>query len=83
VFAGGDARAPLVVDPVTARILELSDGTRTASDIMEQLKQEDAVSAAVDDELGWIETLFIEGLLRLRHTNFAPRQLDATLPSFP
>ncbi len=56
---------------MTARILELSDGTRTASDIMEQLKQEDALSAAVDDELGWIETLFIEGLLRLRHTNFA------------
>jgi glycosyltransferase involved in cell wall biosynthesis len=73
VFAGDDARAPLVVDPVTARILQLSEGTRTASDIMTQLKQEDLLTATVDDELCWIETLFIEGLVRLRHADLERR----------
>jgi len=51
---------------VTARILELSDGTRTAGEIQEQLKREDA-SLAMQDELEWIETLFLDGLVRLRH----------------
>jgi glycosyl transferase family 1 len=83
VFSGTRARAPLMVDPVTARILELSDGTRTASDIMKQLKHENALSAAVEDDLGWIEALYIEGLLRLRHGDLALHQHDATLPSSP
>jgi hypothetical protein len=75
VFAGFGARAPLVVDPVTARILELSDGTRTAGDIMAQLKQENTLSAPLEDELGWIETLFIEGLLRLRRADTELRSI--------
>jgi glycosyltransferase involved in cell wall biosynthesis len=67
VFAGeSGARDPLLVDRATARILELSDGTRTANDIQEQLKREDALLAG-QDELEWIETLFLDGLVRLRH----------------
>jgi glycosyltransferase involved in cell wall biosynthesis len=66
VFGRDSARPPLIVDPVTARILQLSDGTKSASDIMAQLKREDVLSVDGDDDLEWIETLFIEGLVRLR-----------------
>jgi glycosyltransferase involved in cell wall biosynthesis len=61
----GERRAPLLVDKVTARILALSDGTRTAAQIVRQLGQEGAM-LAVDDSLGWIENLFLCGLLRLQ-----------------
>jgi glycosyltransferase involved in cell wall biosynthesis len=71
VFGRGSERPPLIVDPVTARILQLSDGTRTADTIMALLKQEDVLSVAVDDDLGWIETLFVEGLVCLRDTDLA------------
>jgi glycosyltransferase involved in cell wall biosynthesis len=72
VFAGENgARDPLLVDRATARILELSDGTRTASEIQAQLKCEDAL-LAVEDELEWIETLFLDGLVRLRHPEVEP-----------
>jgi glycosyltransferase involved in cell wall biosynthesis len=73
VFGRQTARPPLIVDPVTARILQLSDGTRTASDIMVHLQQEDVLSATVDDDLVWIETLFIEGLVRLRDMDLKRR----------
>lgn len=67
VFAGEQpARDPILVDHTTARILELSDGTRTASEILEQLKCEDEL-LEVDDNLDWIEALFVDGLVRLRH----------------
>jgi hypothetical protein len=62
--ADGGRRDPLVVDAATARILELSDGTRVASQISADLNHEghlhgDAVG------LKWIENLFAEGLLLL------------------
>jgi glycosyltransferase involved in cell wall biosynthesis len=67
VFAGEQpARDPIMVDRTTARILELSDGTRTASEILDQLKCEDGL-LEVDDNLDWIEALFVDGLVRLRH----------------
>jgi glycosyltransferase involved in cell wall biosynthesis len=74
VFAGArGGREPLLVDRATARILELSDGTRTASEIMAQLKEEGGIAAAMAENLGWIETLFIDGLVRLRHPEMEPR----------
>lgn len=73
VFGRQSARPALIVDRGTARILQLSDGTRTASDIMLQLRREDLLSETVDDDLGWIETLFVEGLVRLRGTNLKHR----------
>ena len=65
-FAGkGDARDPLLVDQATARILELSDGKLTAGQICEHLKRERGSSEAQND-LAWIENLFVSGLVRLQ-----------------
>jgi glycosyltransferase involved in cell wall biosynthesis len=67
VFAGENGmRDPVLIDRKTARIFELSDGTRTVGDICEQLQCDGAVPK-FDDDLAWIETLFVRGLLRLRH----------------
>jgi glycosyltransferase involved in cell wall biosynthesis len=61
--SGRLARDPLLVDEATAQILRLSDGTRTASDIVRQLNGEAGASAA--DNLAWIEGLFVRGLISL------------------
>jgi glycosyltransferase involved in cell wall biosynthesis len=61
--SGGAARDPLLVDEMTAQILRLSDGTRTASDIARQLAREGRASPA--DNLAWIESLFVLGLISL------------------
>ena len=54
-FAGErGARDPLLVDRMTARILELSDGTRTATEIFQQLRHERSSSRA-EDTFAWIE----------------------------
>jgi hypothetical protein len=67
VIAGeGDARDPLLVDQATARILELSDGKLTAGQICEHLKRERG-SLEVQNDLAWIENLFVSGLVRLQH----------------
>jgi glycosyltransferase involved in cell wall biosynthesis len=57
-------QTPLVVDRATARILQLCDGTRTASEIVAQVRRELEASAG-DDNLEWIEGLFVQGLLSL------------------
>jgi glycosyltransferase involved in cell wall biosynthesis len=62
--SGGARRSPLIVDAVTARILELSDGTRTVSDILRELDRESGLSASQDAT--WIERIFVEGLVSLR-----------------
>jgi hypothetical protein len=64
-------RNPLLVDHATVRILELSDGTRTVAEILEQLKQEDEL-LQTENDLEWIETLFLDGLVRLRHPDAKP-----------
>ena len=61
----GARRDPLLVDNVTARILELSDGTRTAAQILRQLRHEEN-SPTAEDDLKWIEDLFRRGLLSLQ-----------------
>lgn len=58
-------RQPLVVDGVTAQILELSDGTRTASEIAATVgTPSDAAEMATN--LKWIESLFVSGLIGLQ-----------------
>jgi hypothetical protein len=58
--SNGEGRDPLVIDRITACILELSDGTRTAAEIVRQLNHE-----GVDGNLDWITNLFICGLVQL------------------
>ena len=72
VFGGGEsAPNPLLVDRATARILELSDGTRTTRQIMDQLKRETR-RKDTDDDLNWIETLFVDGLIRFTDSPAKP-----------
>ena len=62
--SGDERRAPLLVDKITARILELSDGTRTAAQIARQLRE--SGMSEIHDNLDWIENLFLHGLLQLQ-----------------
>jgi transposase len=64
-FTKDEQREPLFVDELTARILNLSDGRRSAADIARQLHRENGKSAK-DDILKWIEQLFLRGLLGLQ-----------------
>jgi glycosyltransferase involved in cell wall biosynthesis len=68
---GGGRRDPLAVDSATARILELSDGTRSASEIVRELNRDGKL---LGDGIGfkWIERLFGHGLISL-----ADMRLDA------
>jgi glycosyltransferase involved in cell wall biosynthesis len=65
-FCGDARRDPLVVDRFTARILELSDGTRTSREIVRQLDREFGRAESLD-HFAWIENLFLSGLV-----GFAP-----------
>jgi len=73
VFSGrGSSPAdPLLVDRATARILELSDGTRTTRQIMDQLKCE-TQRGDTDENLDWIEALFVDGLIRFTDSPARP-----------
>jgi glycosyltransferase involved in cell wall biosynthesis len=64
VVFGDPCKEPAVVDPFTARILELSDGTRTGSEIANQLAQEFGRTKSAD-QLAWIENLLLLGALGL------------------
>ena len=52
-------RAPLVVDQTTAAIINLSDGTRTVSEIAKEIELKDG------DSIRWIEELLLCGLVSL------------------
>ncbi len=69
-------RPPLAIDPVTARILQLSDGTRLATSIAQQLAEEDKQSD-LEVNIAWIEHLFVVGLLHLQeqHTDATADEL--------
>jgi len=58
-------RSPLLVDPSTAHILMLSDGTRTALDIARASSRSHDLSTH-SHNLKWIERLFVDGLIELR-----------------
>jgi glycosyltransferase involved in cell wall biosynthesis len=62
--SGNGRRAPLVVDPTTARILLLSDGTQLAAEISARLCHE-ALVTGIDEGLQSIERLFGHGLISL------------------
>jgi hypothetical protein len=65
VFGNGTPKEPLLIDRFTARILELSDGTRTASEIVGQLDREFGRTESID-HLAWIENLLLSGLIGVR-----------------
>ena len=64
VVFGDTSKEPLLVDRFTARILELSDGTRTGNEIIVQLGQEFGRQKS-DDQLAWVENLLLLGALGL------------------
>jgi hypothetical protein len=68
--ADGERRDPLFISERTARILELSDGTRTAQEIAAQIAPENR-RAGLRHALRSIEELFVAGLLSL-----AERRID-------
>ncbi len=82
VFASSDGarRSPLLVDALTARILELSDGTRTVAEVLGELVAGDVnlggSNQAADPSAGpgikWIENLFVHGLVSLQDTRVDP-----------
>jgi glycosyltransferase involved in cell wall biosynthesis len=61
----GGRREPLVIDATAARILDLSDGTRSASEIVAELNQ-DGYLLGDGAGLKLIESLFAYGLVLLR-----------------
>jgi glycosyltransferase involved in cell wall biosynthesis len=65
VFGASDQgqRGPLLVDAMTARILELSDGTRTVAEIVGKLAKGKVTEQVI---LEWIESLFVRDLISLR-----------------
>jgi glycosyltransferase involved in cell wall biosynthesis len=69
-FAGIDAGRddPLLVDDLTAQILQLSDGTRTAGALAAE------IASDVKRNLEWIERLFVHGLISLHESrpDFVP-----------
>ncbi len=77
VFAprAGAARPPLLIDAASARALALSDGSRTAHAVAEQLAAERVATAR--DALRLIEELFLLDLLSLHD---APRPVAGNTP---
>jgi glycosyltransferase involved in cell wall biosynthesis len=61
----GGRREPLLVDRLTAHILMLSDGKRSAAALARELGRQSDASVEADN-LEWIEHLFVCGLIGLR-----------------
>ena len=59
-------REPLLIDPVTSRILRLSDGARTAAEIADAMGS--GSDASAEKTISWIENLFQLGLLSLQES---------------
>ena len=70
VFSKSTSREPLLIDQLTARILELSDGTRTGDQIVDQLNGEFG-RTELADHLAWLECLLLSGLIGLRESQAA------------
>ena len=69
--AAEPARNPLIIDDMSARIIGLCDGTRTALQIVKELDPEADV-ATTDKYLKWIEALFVHALIGLRESELLP-----------
>ncbi len=63
--SGGEQREPLLVDGLTARILEYCDGARTIAEIVKQLDCE-GYGSDIGSNTKWIENIFLYGLVWLR-----------------
>jgi hypothetical protein len=63
-------RNPLVVDRMTARFLELVDGRKTVAEIIGQLDKDESISTS-GNWAQWVESLFVWGLIGLRHVDFS------------
>jgi len=70
VFPQEANRNPLVVDAMTARFLELVDRRKTVAEILGQLDQDDSISIS-GHWAQWVESLFVWGLIGLRHVDFS------------
>ena len=64
-------RSPVMIDRLTARMLELSDGTRTALEVVRELDQQGSTSSEADN-VKWMENLFVQGLISLRDERVDP-----------
>jgi glycosyltransferase involved in cell wall biosynthesis len=73
VFAqrNGARREPVLVDSFTARVLARCDGSRTAGEIIQDLRGHPR------QDLHWIEQLFVQGLIDLQ-SKTVPAQHSAT-----
>jgi hypothetical protein len=65
--SNGTRPDPLLIDELTARILRLSDGTRTVAEVVDSLG-EDVTPQTAGDNLYWVRHLFLRGLLSLRES---------------
>jgi glycosyltransferase involved in cell wall biosynthesis len=75
--AGAGREDPLVVDALTARILQLSDGTRSAGAVAEQL------GSSANSNLAWIERLFVHGLISLHESSPGTARAGRSRPRSP
>jgi glycosyltransferase involved in cell wall biosynthesis len=69
--AAEPARDPIIIDDMSARIIGLCDGTRTALQIVKELDPEAGV-ATTGKYLKWIEALFVHALIGLCESDFLP-----------
>jgi glycosyltransferase involved in cell wall biosynthesis len=76
--ANGERREPLFISDQTARILELSDGTRTTLEIAEEIGSGNR-HADRKRALRQIEDLFVSGLLWLREAEIDHSPLSAQI----
>jgi hypothetical protein len=76
----GERREPLFVGGGTARILELSDGTRTAQEIAAQIET-DNQGLGARRALQEIEELFVSGLLWLHEDRVEATEAGASRSS--
>ena len=67
VFHHAADRSPLIVDAATAEFLKLIDGRKTADEILRLL---DADLSTSVNWTHWVESLFGQGLIGLRHVDF-------------
>ncbi len=65
-------REPVLVDEMSARFLQLSDGTRTVGEIISGLNR----ASTADDTLAWVENLLMWGFIGLRQPEADGRTPD-------
>jgi glycosyltransferase involved in cell wall biosynthesis len=70
-----ERRNPLVIDEITAKILKLSDGTRTAAEVAREVDCQ-AADSIKSDNIKWIEKLFVHGLISLKDASRLDRNVD-------